>query len=86
MGGICVDMSGMDKILEIHGAWGISLSLFTLTIPTRGGFGPRLSGRSSVDGYQRNVERKRLVQVILSAPEAKIRYPGIPLFFPVGIW
>ena len=36
VGGICVDLSGMDKVLEIHGMRGTGRSLLGLTVPRRG--------------------------------------------------
>ena len=57
-------MSGMDKILEIHGmASKMESGVSGLTILARGGFGPRLSSRSSMDGCKRDTEGERSVRV-----------------------
>ena len=37
--------------------------VYKLIVLARGGFGPRLSSKSSVDGCKRDVERKRSVRV-----------------------
>ena len=72
VGGICVDMSGMDKILEIHGMESKRESdVHGLTTPTRGRFGPCLSSRSSVDGCKRGAERERSVRVALMMSATK---------------
>ena len=66
-------MSGMDKILEIHGTTSLVKSdVRTLIILARGGFGPRLSGRGSMDGCQRDAERERSVPLTLEMSPTKI--------------
>lgn len=56
-------MSGMDRIIEIHGKVSKTGSgEYRLTSLARGRFRPCLSSRSSVDGCQRDARRERFVQ------------------------
>ena len=63
-GGICIDMSNMDKVLEIHRVYNSVIRRRMRQahlVPSRR-LGPRMSIRCAVDGHQRDVERKRSVE------------------------
>ena len=58
-------MSGMKKVLE-NSQYGIDneTCVYKLIILFRSGFEPRLSSRSSADGYKRDAKRKRSARVV----------------------
>ena len=61
--GICVDMSRMNKILEIHGGLGREFHCEIIFIMrparTRGGRRPRVSSWRKMGDYKRNLEAER---------------------------
>lgn len=75
-GSICIDLSGMDKILEINGIISFKIRLSWLTYSfTSGGFGSYLSIRGKMGGYKPDSKNQGHSSFLSSKPARFLSNP-----------